>query len=34
MVATIVGTLFDAVVVFFGLLLVELRWQVGPVLES
>jgi deazaflavin-dependent oxidoreductase (nitroreductase family) len=31
--ATIVGTLIGAVVVFLGLLMVGLRWQVGPVLD-
>jgi deazaflavin-dependent oxidoreductase (nitroreductase family) len=31
--ATIVGTLIGAVVVFLGLLMVGLRWQVGAVLD-
>ena len=33
MAATIVGTLIVAVVVFLGLLMIGLRWQVGPVLD-
>jgi len=32
-VAKVVGTLIGAVVVFLGLLLVGLRWQVGPVVD-
>jgi deazaflavin-dependent oxidoreductase (nitroreductase family) len=32
-VATIVGTLVGAIVVFLGLLMVGLRWQVAPVLD-
>jgi len=32
-VAMIVGTLIGAAVVFLGLLMVGLRWQVGPVLD-
>jgi deazaflavin-dependent oxidoreductase (nitroreductase family) len=32
-VAKVVGTLIGAVVVFLGLLLIGLRWQVGPVVD-